>query len=359
MTRLCITKKILALTVTVILLCLPLQTYAAFQLNFAPVQNPGSSDFPQGGYLNTGNPFDCPNVNNPDCANGEQMSTDPSLFFYERVDGYWHIIIGDPDQGFAQEMYTPVAGLFVSNSGGHEAILFRFSGNLEQWSGNGWDPLEFNQKTYGPEEVSFSGNGTGNPTKVVIRQVLGEGTLETTGVADIEQWNCDSGGFCQEFLKAKEGFKPLISQTYSDADITTNFQLDMSDISYTDILTPTPMINTLVITAPGIPAHPSFVNAPNPNSFDMNTDSQDSVVSAGRYIYTVGSGWHNDGDGDMFYAFGEGTYEYVDGVSDFHMDTDWSAFYDATQNPAGSYHSNEARCANLSIIVCDNPAVPY
>lgn len=341
-----------------LLLVLPLTAYAEFEFNFMPVQNPSSSDFPQGGYLNTGNPFACPDAGNPDCSNGELASTDPTEFYYERVDGYWHIIIGNPDEGFAQEMYTPVTSLFSSSSGGHEAILFRYNGNLEQWSGNGWDPLEFNQKTYGPEEVSFSGNGTGDPRKVMIRQVLGFGTLATTGAA-VEEWSCYSGTFCQEFLKAKEGFKPIISQTYSNAEIISNFQLDMSSVSYSDKDTPASMINTLTVLDPDFPQNASFVNAPNSNHFDMSTDSQDSVVTAGQYTYAPGTGWHNDNDGDMFYAYGEGTYTYGDEANDFHMGILWSNFYDIGQNPEGSYHSNEARCADLIIPVCDNPATYY
>lgn len=342
-----------------LLMTLPSLADAEFEFNFMPVQNPGSSDFPRGGYLNTGNAISCPDTANPDCSNGELISTDPTDFFYERVDGYWHIVIGNPDDGFAQEMYTPVTSLFSSSSGGHEAILFRFSGNLEQWSGNGWDPLEFNNKTYGPDEVSFSGNGTGDPTKVMVRQVLGFGVLATTGNSAIEEWTCYTGFFCQEFLKSKEGFKPKISQTYSDAEITSDFQLDMSNVDYSDKVTVTPMINILNITVSNFPENAAFVNASEPGSFDMATDSQDSVVTAGQYIYTPGVGWYNDNDGDNFYAYGEGSYEYVDGVSDFHMGILWSEFYDTEQNPEGSYHSNEARCADLDIPVCDNPATYY
>lgn len=336
--------------------CLVGYVYAQFELNFIPVQNPTTiSDFPKGGYDNTGNAFSCPDVGNTDCFNGTEASTDPTVFYYERVDGYWHLIVGDPEQGFAQEVYTPIVGLFHSNTGGREPIFFTLNGNLEEWSGNGWDPLELNNDVYGPENSSFSGNGTGDPTKVIMRQVLGFGTLGNTGVTAVEAWTCNSSEFCQEFLKSQEGFKPIITQEYSDAEISIDFSLDMSAISYSDMTTQATMVNTISLVAPGIPDNALFVNAPSATHFDMATDSQDSVVTAGRYIYTPGSGWHDDGDGDVFRAFGSGTYEYVEGISDFQLSTDWASFYDATQNPEGSYQSNQARCENLTIAACTNP----
>ncbi len=332
---------------------------AAFELNFLPVQNPVSgADFLKGGYSNTGNPLLCPDAANPDCLIGTEAVNDPTPFYYERVDGYWHIVIGDPSQGFAQETYTPIVGLFHSDSGGHEPVFFTLNGNLEQWSGNGWDPLEFNNKTFGPDNTRYAGNGTGNPTQVVVRQVLGEGSLASTG-SPIEVWNCAGGAFCQEFLKSEMGFKPIITQTYDDGIVSMNFSLDMSFISYTDMSTPGIMTNIIAVNDPGMPTNDPNIIAPSPTYFDMAVDSQDSVVTGGRYVYTQGLGWYDDGDGDYYRAYGSGSYEYAEGVSNFHEEIEWSSYFDASQNPAGVYPGNESRCAALNMTACNNSPVLY
>ncbi len=337
-----------------------LPSHAAFELNFLPVQNPTNpADFLKGGYSNTGNPIRCPDSTNPDCLIGTEDPGDPTLFYYERVDGYWHIVIGDPSQGFAQETYTPILGLFHSATGGHEPVLFTLSGNLRQWSGNGWDPLEFNNKTFGPDNVSFSGNGTGVPMAVVVRQVLGQGSLANTGAA-VEPWGCSGGGFCQEFLKAEMDFKPVIWQSYDDGTVAFDFFLDMSHIRYDDMATPAVMTNTVTVVGAGIFPDDPNIMAPSASHFDMAVDSQDMRVSAGRYIYHVGNGWYDDGDGDNYRAFDPGSYEYWDGgFSDYHLQIEWSSYFDATQNPAGVYPGNESRCAALNLAPCSAPPTPY
>lgn len=331
-------------------------THAEFELNFKPVETPVTlSDFPKGGYDNTGQAFSCPNAANPDCFNGTQQSTDTTPFFYERVDGYWHIIVGDQGTEFIQESYIPILGLFHSYSGGREPVFFTLDGNLEQWSGNGWDPLGVNHDTYGVDNSSFTGNGTGDPTKVLVRQVMGPGTLGNTGTR-VEEWTCTGGAFCQEFLKSEEAFKPIIKQSYSGADLIMNFSLDMSSILYTDKDTPAVFTNVIEVIDPDFPLPNTMgATAPAPNKFDMATDSQHSTVNAGQYLYVTGVSWYDDMDGDLFRAYGEGTYIYENGTSNFHADTDWAAFLDPTQNAAGEHPGNEARCAEEILDACTAP----
>jgi hypothetical protein len=338
---------------------------SAFELNFQPVTAPGmGADFPKGGYDNTGNPISCPDASNPDCYNGTGVSADQTRFYYERVDGYWHLIIGDPSvDSFVQETYIPTLSQFHSPSGGHEPVFFTLNGNLQEWSGNGWDPLEFENKTYGPENASFSGNGTGDPTRVVIRQILGTGSLAGGG-GDIQEWTCAADQFCQEFLKAEAGFKPKITQRYTAPDLVINFVLDMSAISYSDMTTAATMINTVSVIDAGFPA-PGEQFAPGPMvggsgrdsaNFDMATDAGTLDVTGGKYTYTPGSGWHDDGDGDVFRAYGPGFYDYVGvGVSDMHLQIEWSMYYDPAQNAAGSYVGNKALCDDLALAVCTAP----
>ena len=334
--------------------------HSEFELNFVPVQNPATvSDFPKGGYGNTGQAILCPDAANPDCLNGTEPSTDPTPFFYERVDGYWHMIIGDTDSGFVQETYIPIIGLFHSYSGGREPVFFTLNGNLEQWSGNGWDPLGATYDTYGPDNSSYTGNGTGDPTKVTIRQILGPGSLSSTGV-EVETWSCAGGAFCQEFLKSQEAFKPIIRQDYNDGVLMMNFELDMSAISYTDNTTAAVFTNILEINDPDLPPSNTVgATAPAPNRFDMSVDSQNSTVSAGKYTYVAGISWYDDGDGDLYRAYGEGTYEYESGTSGFQMGIDWNALFDSNQNAPGVHPGNESRCAAENLVVCDAPPVIY
>lgn len=338
-----------------------------FDLNFEPVAGADFIGSGGGGYANTTMPFICPDAANPDCliggaianvfGGGEAGETDPntSFFINERIgdnfNAYWHLVIGDPSEGFAQEVYIPMTRFYLSNSGGHEPIFFRLNGNLEQQSGNGWDPLEFNQSTFGSDNTDFSGNGSGDPTKVMVRQLLGNGKL-VPGTARVRDWVCDPGQFCQEFLKSEFNYKPIITQQFDEAFTTLYFELDMSNIDYNDRDTEGTIVNTLTISDPDIPSDSS--------TFDMGMDSDKSIVSGGRYTYTPGIGWYDDtGDHDGtsydFQVYASGSYDYWGGDFD-QINLDWSSFYDPSQN---AYSGNEAKCAALSLAYCDNPLSTY
>ena len=146
-------------------------------------------------------------------------------------------------------------------------------------------------------------NGRGNPTRVVMRQVLG-------GEWDGENLSCDSSEFCMEFLKDSELTKPLIRQRINSGVVTSEFSIDMRAIAYDDIDTVAPIVNTVTF-AEDIPG-----------GFDMATDIQASVVNGGRYTYILGSGQ----DGSL------GTYEYWDGG--FNMENiKWETYRDPAINP--------------------------
>ena len=152
---------------------------------------------------------------------------------------YVHMIVGslttDPntgvETGFAQEVYIRSGNGAYSFSGGKPGCNRSNlqcggsnleGGNIAPWnSGNGQiaaistigDPLSGNQH--------LTGNGTGDPTRVIIRQVLKvdkpEGRIE------------------QEFLKAGLLTKPKITQNItstSGGTMSSQFVLDMSLIDY-------------------------------------------------------------------------------------------------------------------------------
>ncbi len=252
---------------------------------------------------------------------------------------YWHIIVGDPSSGFAMESYTAVASGsgFGSFSGGLPANFGTL--RLEEISGNGWDPLGIDPA----RGVDFTGNGSGDPTRSIIRQVMGDGVWDP----QTKTWNCDSAEFCSEFLKDRLNFKPIISQTINDATtgalMQAQFQLDMSNITYSNMTTKGVITNTITFTG-----DPILDNG----NFDMATDSQRSDVTGGRYIYNDcanpsflygGSCWQAFSVSGGRNDYQEGSYTYSDGNSTDPMAYDWGGFWDPLQNdyPAPG---NETKC---------------
>src|SRR3569623_1855502 len=173
-------------------LCLSLgvqTSWADFALNWAK----GPDNIRYGG---SNLPFaSCnrPGEANINCTvqSGQVVATDPDKtpFLQERVvdtDGnvYYHLIIGLPTSDFGQEIY-------------------------------------------------ISANSTGNPNRVVMRQIV-KGT-----------------DFSQEFLKDTLLGKPQITQTISNADMTMQFVANMRSLTYNDTTTAAPMVNTLSLTGGG------------------------------------------------------------------------------------------------------------
>jgi len=261
---------------------------------------------------------------------------------------YWHTIVGDPRSGFAMESYTrrALATSFGSFSGGAPPNFGSLG--LEELSGNGWDPLGLNSSNRG---VGFTGNGSADPTKTLIRQVMGDGEWN----AQTSTWSCGSGEFCSEFLKNRLNTKPIISQIINDSTpdgalIQSRFILDMSDLTYTNSSATGILTNTLTLTNPS----DSEFNLVDGN-FDMATDTQEgkSIVTGGRYTYRgcsnpdfEGSCWRSFSIAGLTSRYDVGSYTYVDGTNDV-MAYDWGAFFDPTQNTfsgGGAGSGNQDKC---------------
>ncbi len=296
----------------------------------------------------------------------EIQDPDTTPFYQGQVAGndgylYWHIIVGDPSTGFAQESFTRMDATGLGSfSGGQTTDMSGFdpfnlgvntgvfSGiptfqSLEVISGNGWAPLRSN-------DVDFTGNASGNPTRTTIRQVMGNGTWN----AQTRTWSCDSATFCSEFSKSTMNAKPIISQTVREVtaglEMEALFKIDMSNSSYSDATTRGVITNIQTIQ-----------NVPG-GDFDMATDTQDgrSVVTGGRYAYNDcanpdywGTCWqiYDVSGGPSDYE--EGSYTYTDGGSVDPMSYDWAAFFDPLQNPASESDpesGNKAKCNSA-----DNP----
>lgn len=272
--------------------------------------------------------------------------TDPNTF-----ETYWHTIVGDPSTGFAMESYIPRINSFESTSGGKPSkIISRAS--LEVFSGNGWDPLGKGDPS---RDFNYTGNGTADPTKVIVRQVMGGTWNSTTG-----DWSCNTtDGYCSEFIKNQFLFKPKVTQKINEADMAQNFVLDMSSIKYDDDTTAGSIINTLTITDPDMPDFD-----PTAGDFQMidgiitishPTSGSSSInpnVTGGRYTYTQCNGpinyngvehcWQDNDINNWDYE--EGSYSYVNGGAADVMNYEWDVYWDPSQN--GGIAGNESKCLN-------------
>lgn len=273
---------------------------------------------------------------------GIPPETDPDTtpFFHGFVTingvGYWHTIVGDPADGFAMEAYVErnaPGGVTPSESGGRNSMFWGADADLELFSGNGWDPLGLDPAR---NNVDFTGNGSGDPRKAIVRQVMG-GTWDNNS----KTWQCGGDAYCSEFVKGTRAYKPIIRQEINDvaAGMTHYFELDMSAIDYQTNTVAANIVNTV-----------SLVSAP-VGDFDMSVHAQDGhySVTAGRYIYQPCANpvvpWNNcwiDAQiEDGTWQYDEGSYDYVDGGTD-PMTYDWGYYWDPDQNPLGP--GNEAKC---------------
>jgi len=232
-----------------------------------------------------------PEFSGSSIVHGGTTITGQTPFVYERTGSYYHLIVGDPAQDFAQEVYIRLGG--VSFQGGVGNIRQgSASGGTGGLSGNNLDPL-------GAVNTSeFTGNGTGNPNKIQMREIHKD------------------GDFSMDFTKNLYLEKPTMSLGINSADFQTQFVIDNSGVNYEDDATTAIVTNTVQLLDPDIPA--------GAGSFDMSTDVQDSFVSAGRYTYIAGPG-----------TGASGTYIYP--VDTFNMDNiNWVDYFDSgLANPWG------------------------
>ncbi len=281
---------------------------------------------------------------------GTPIDPDSTPYFQETVtvgdQNYWHQIIGDPADGFAMEVYVAAwtggtnNSIVLSASGGKNFI--GDTSTQETQSGNGWDPLR-STAWNGYTANDYTGNGTGDPRKVIMRQILG-------GSWDGFTWSCEANDeFCYDFEKAEDtvnsnyitgnirSLKPVITLNINDPSVgmSSSFKIDMSNSDYLDSSTPGTVVNTLTITgAPGA-------------NFDMSTDAQLSTITGGRYVFNPATdpgadelGWVNTNPNS--FDFDEGSYTYAAGGIDLDA-IDWESYRNDADNPwFGS--GNAAKC---------------
>jgi hypothetical protein len=253
-------------------------------------------------------------------------NTDPTPFAEEviNISGalYYHTIVGDPATGFAQESYTRAGPAFIQGSTGNEHIggsgggfsvdgggnLFSVIGNINPTALTSVHDLLNSANPLGDFRVS--GTGGNAPDHSVFRMVMTSPT----------------GDMSMEVDKPFLDKKPKISQTVQDGGMTSTFVTDERGLNYQQNGTAAPVVNTLVLTDPSIPGAGAA-------DFSMAL-AQQSTVTAGRFIYTPGSGWNDPSLGwdSTNSTFGFGTYSYIDGQGFDPLNFDWSSVFDYAQN---------------------------
>lgn len=226
---------------------------------------------------------------------------------------YWHYMMGNPATGFAQEIYIRGTGSSCAQS-----TICSASGGTVGFGIN---------NVLGANSTTNSGNGTGNPNNIIMRQVLGG-----TWTAATSTWTCDTA-FCGEFIKAAYANKPKITQGINESDYAATFIVDMSGVAISDDATALTITDgSTGATGASLTNTQVMTDALTGNviSFDMANDSQLTNVNGGQYKYNTGSG----------ILGANGTYVYVDGG--YNPSTvDYSPFLDPSISNPWSYPANK------------------
>jgi len=254
-----------------------------------------------------------PTFSGASVVHGNHLITDQTPFVYERVNdpdtnlSYYHMILGAPADGFAQEVYIRVGGACAScqNFGDIGSTGSASGGHADDVNGNGSDPFGTGLDPLGNprnESTTFTGIASGNPRRVSMGQVVIDGDFST------------------EFMKNKDLEKPTMSMNINSADFQSEFIVDAGGISYDDDRTTAAITNTVHIVDPDMD--------PSSASFDMATDAQDSNVTAGRYT-------HSPGPGTGAY----GTYAYL--LDSFNVgNISWPDYFDTSQANPWAFPAN-------------------
>ena len=272
---------------------------AEFTLNFQPLTPTDGQSIVNEALLDCR--FSNPTSSSASCNRMSSLiDPDRTPFYQETVraaDGsmYYHVIIGDPESDFAQEYYIQAGwGYWL---GYNQFPMSASEGGLN--GGADATPSGFFGATFGSpldSDPTISGNGTANPRKMIFRQIV------------------RGPGFEQEVIKDSFANKPKITQQVQDAEMVSDFSVDMSGISYSDASTSAPMTNTLVITD----AASGLVYT----DFDINDPANRSRIAAGQYTYS----------GGLPYKGSMGTYTYASGGNFDVYAVEWAAYRNADEN---------------------------
>ncbi|MBI3772439.1 MAG: hypothetical protein HY272_07050 [Gammaproteobacteria bacterium] len=151
----------------------------------------------------------CDRVGNPRTPQCGTAATDATPYLVEVVDTgsnkYWHMVMGAPASGWAQEVYYKNDGSGSSQGGIQSPSGGAGGGNIK--GNNAMRPLH--------KDPYISGNGSGRPTTIAIRMYMNTGGVEL------------------DFFKSEFDRKPKITQTeYFPGEIKSEFMIDMRNNTY-------------------------------------------------------------------------------------------------------------------------------
>jgi len=258
--------------------------------------------------------YNCQEAGNSQWFTTGQLADDTTTSFLQEqvvINGikYYHLVVGKKEEGFVQEIYMQMGGVSwrqlpgvardTSFSGGRVCLAGPRTGFEERVAcnrdNNGGDPLR--------ADSVFTGNGTGDPEKMVMRQFISD----------------EPSGFTQEFLKDQLTQKPIITQDLSMGEVNLRFVMDMSNSDYNTDDVAGIMINEFVINDPNIPGNGANFDF----ALDQGEDKFERVFVQAEFITGLG---FSDVD------FPSSTYTYFDGSIDPVLDIKWEAIKQPNQN---------------------------
>lgn len=207
---------------------------------------------------------------------------------------YLHIVMGSLSDGMIQDVYIERTGSNCFSGWLINPCNWRgaYVGDLSSSnSGNGRNPLS--------NDESYTGTGTANPRKVIMRQIVEDEEMT------------------MEFLKDRYDRKPAISQVLATSTINSVMVIDMRNSTLDDNTTPALFTNTMTLLGANLPEDPTF---------NMATDAELSYTTGGQWIYIDGTGAGQS----------NGTYDYIGGAGFDTTTVDWASFFDAS-DPTNSW----------------------
>lgn len=267
--------------------------------------------------------YNCQEAGNSPWFTTGQLADDQTTSFLQEqvvINGvkYYHLVIGKEEEGFVQEIYIQMGGSGwrqlpgvhrdTSFSGGRACLAGAQTGFEARVAcnadNNGADPLR--------NDSVFTGNGTGDPGKMVMRQLISD----------------DVNGFTQEFLKDQLTQKPVITQDLAMGDVNLHFVMDMSNSDYNTDDVAGMMINEFTLNDSSIPGDGA--------NFDFAADQGAGAnVTGGRYKFErvfVSSEYITGLGGGGGVDFPSSIYTYFDGSIDPVLDINWEAIKQPSQN---------------------------
>ena len=276
---------------------------------------------------------------------------------------YFHVITSDQLTGqtvvnFQNEFYVPatmpvggqskVAAIRAHSpaSGGNE---FAIIGDIDTSQsamvsrptfGNARNPFGLMPGLAADQQHALSGNGTGDPTSMIMRLLMTDGDL----VLDMTKPTfANKPRITQSISQTVAGMESLVDIDLNGLDYNTSPTATESKALVTNSL----MVDMLAGQAPGATDGVDFdatggnfdiQNPPTPSSSfgaanAVLTPNSTVSVSAGRYIYVPGTAWNTSDGWDVIDAtFDEGTYIYDASQFSDVLLVNWGSFFIQSSN---------------------------